>query len=269
MSSKDRRHVYFSVTSDNPFLPDWYIRSLEEDLDPKMARRMIYGEWVDIEQDVVYHQYGPHNYKDSSYEINPLLPIYVSFDFNIGLGKPMSACLSQYDEQTDHFHFYAESVVEGADTMEQMEEMAARGLFDIETEYRITGDASGANKHSSSNKKSDYDIIYEFLSKYRTPYHSRVHFTRCVPASNPPIRFRHNRVNAYCRNALNKTRLFVYDGCKTLDEGMRLTALKKGGNYIEDDSKAYQHVTTALGYNVCWVDKSKDRRKTINTTRIR
>jgi hypothetical protein len=37
--------------------------------------------------------------------------------------------------------------------------------------------------------------------------------------------------------------------------------LKKGGQYIEDDSKDYQHCTTALGYAVCRLGK-KPRRST-------
>jgi hypothetical protein len=42
----------------------------------------------------------------------------------------------------------------------------------------------------------------------------------------------------------------VYKKAATLDEGMRLTKLRPGSQYIEDDSKRYQHITTALGYAV-------------------
>jgi len=71
-----------------------------------------------------------------------------------------------------------------------------------------------------------------------------------VGLSNPPIRTRHNLVNSYCLNANGKRRLFVYEKAKTCDEGLRLTRLKPGGAYIEDDSKHYQHVTTAIGYGI-------------------
>ena len=73
-----------------------------------------------------------------------------------------------------------------------------------------------------------------------------------VPRSNPPIRERHNIVNAYCCNSLKQIRLFVYAKCKTLHEGFNLTALKKGAEYIEDDSKEYQHITTAAGYRITY-----------------
>jgi hypothetical protein len=52
------------------------------------------------------------------------------------------------------------------------------------------------------------------------------------------------------RNAKGEVRLQVYKGCETLDKGFRLTHLKKGGQYLEDDSDFYQHVTTAAGYGI-------------------
>src|SRR5690606_27233976 len=72
-----------------------------------------------------------------------------------------------------------------------------------------------------------------------------------VPASNPPLKTRHNRVNAYLHNDLGEARAFVYKGAPKLDEGFRLTKLKKQATYAEDDSKDYQHITTAAGYGIC------------------
>lgn len=263
------RHVYFSRTSDNKFLPDTYIRQLEENLDEKLARRMIYGEWVEIETDRVYYAYGEHNFRDYSYEVDPLLPIGLCHDFNIGQGKPMSACLVQYDPKNDTFHFFNEAIVEGADTEAILEEMAGRGLLDFDvSEYHIYGDATG-DARSANSKKSNYDIIVSFLSNYRTPLGNRVHFERNVPRANPPVRERHVRVNAYCKNALGNCRLFVYKDAPILHKGMRLTALKKGGLYIEDDSKPYQHVTTALGYCVHRIWKSKNSTSGIRKVQIR
>ena len=28
---------------------------------------------------------------------------------------------------------------------------------------------------------------------------------------------------------------------------------------VEDDSKDYQHITTALGYYICWIDNAKQK----------
>lgn len=235
-------HVYYSRTEQNPFLPKHYIETLRANLDAKRVQRMIYGQWVSIDQDVVYHTYDPaKNFINREYEINPGFPIYVSFDFNIGEGKPMSCVLGQYIN--DSAHFFDQCVVDGARTADIMEELMGRGLFDINTQFIITGDATGRSRNTRSIK-SDYDIITEYISNYKRA----VRFELKVPRGNPPIRTRHNLVNTYCQNSLGQTRLYVYKKADKLNEGLRKTKLKKGGNYIEDDSFECQHITTACGY---------------------
>ena len=235
-------HVYYSVTKDNPFLPKSYVSNLQENLDPKLARRMLYGEWVEINKEVVYYAYQKErNYIDKSYDIHPHLPIRICFDFNIGAGKPMSCTLMQYDGTS--FHFFNQSVIHGARTEDIMEDLEGRGLLTNKHRYIIHGDASGKNK-DTRNKKSDYDIISAYMAKLGLTYEMQ------VPLANPPVRKRHNTVNAYCFNSNNVARLFVYKDAQTVDEGLRLTKLKDGAQYIEDDSKEYQHVTTAVGYGV-------------------
>jgi hypothetical protein len=242
------RHVFYSLTEQNPFLPKEYIDGLKRDLDPRLARRMLGGEWLEIAAEVVYHQYArERNYRDANYEYDHAYPIVISHDFNIGVGKPMSAVSLQKKE--DGFHFAETFIVEGADTEEIMDEMAGRGLFDHPVQYVIHGDQSGRNRDTRS-KKTDYEIIRRFLSNYRTPKGEPVNFVITVPTSNPPVRARHNTVNAHMHNSLGQVRLFVYRGAKDLDEGFRLTKLKKSGLYVEDDSFRFQHVTTAAGYAI-------------------
>jgi phage terminase large subunit len=251
-SDSPTRKVFYSVTTDNPFLDPIYIEQLKKDLDPKNARRYIYGEWIEVDEEVIYSCYKrDRNFKKEVYKINLRWPISIAFDFNIGEGKPMSCVLSQYDPHNDVFHFFEEAVVMGARTEDIMEELASRGLFNFNALYQIHGDASGGS-NSTRSILSDYGIIKKFLENYRPPNSpvGKVRFEFKVPKANPPIRERHNMVNAYCFNEAGQIRLQVYEKCKTLDEGLRLTALKKGGNYIEDDSKHFQHITTAAGYRV-------------------
>ena len=245
---KDTRHVFYSKTSDNPYLPASYVEQLEANLDPKMARRMLYGEWLAIAQDIIYYAYEKdRNFKNEVYQVNPRFPIHLCFDFNIGQGKPMSACLFQKVGNT--FHVFAEVIVQGSRTEDQMEEMAARGYLDYQTNYIINGDATG-KRNDTRSPLSDYDIIKKYLANYRGPGNRALNFEMKVPMSNPPIRTRHNMVNAQFINEKGQVRLYVYKTCPTLDEGLRLTKLKPGAQYLEDDSKAHQHVTTALGYGI-------------------
>ena len=242
-----RRHVYYSKTSDNPYLPESYISQLEENLDPKMARRMIYGEWLPIKGDVIYHQYDEElNRKNEKYVINPKLPIRWCWDFNIGEGKPLSTCFMQFDGQ---FHIYQDIVINGLRTEDMLEEAAGRGLLDHDTEYIIHGDATGKSRDTRS-RHSDYDIIKTWLSNYKTQKGKPIRFRVDVPLSNPKVRHRHNTVNAWLNNEKGQRRVFVYQDAPTVHEGLRLTKLKPGADYIEDDSKHWQHVTTSLGYGL-------------------
>ncbi len=246
----DTRHVYYSVTEDNPFLPVEYVAQLKRDLDPKTARRMLHGEWIEISAEFIYHQYSREpggNYRPHEYQYSHKHPVMLQFDFNIGVGKPMSACASQFID--DEFHFAEDFVVEGADTNDLMSEIEERGLFEMPVKFIIHGDASGKNKDTRS-KVTDYQIIQARMSKYRRKDGTPLTFEIKVPLANPPVRTRHNTMNGYMLNTHGERRLFVYKKAKTLDEGFRLTKLKPGGQYIEDDAPAYQHVTTAAGYGV-------------------
>lgn len=254
-SEEKNRHVYYSVTSDNPFLPTTYIDQLKRDLDPKMAERMLYGKWIEIEDEVVYYAYSrERNFKNEDYQVRKELPVYFSYDFNIGTGKPMSMVFFQIVGDT--FHFFDEIVIEGARTENTLEEAANRGLFDLSTTYFCNGDAAGKHRDTRSNQ-SDYDIIDNFMRRYKRKDGTVLRYERRIPSSNPPIRDRHNIVNAYCLNLNKQVRLYVYKKCVTLDEGFRLVKLRQGSQYIEDDSKFYQHITTAAGYAIHHYNSTK------------
>lgn len=258
-TKSDTRHIYFSLTEQNPFLPRTYIEQLKKDLPPKEAERMLYGKWIEVDRERIYYAYNQElNFKSKAYTVRNDLPVSISFDFNIGIGKPMSCCLSQYDIKKDEFHFFDEVIVHGFRTLDTLDEMSARGIFELPVAFEIHGDATGGAR-STNSQWSNYEIIENFLSNYRTKVGLKLNYRLSVPKSNPPIKERHNIVNAYCSNALGEQRLFVYEKCKTINEGMKLTTLKKGADYIEDDGPQhpYQHVTTALGYRISFTSKNK------------
>jgi hypothetical protein len=257
---KPTRKVFYSVTTDNPYLDPIYIQQLQQDLSPQEADRYLRGKWVDIDHENIYAAYKKdRNFKSQSYEINKQLPIHMCFDFNIGTGKPMSSCVFQYFNQT--FHVFDEAVVHGARTLDIMEEWFERGLFYPGVEIIIHGDAAG-NHRDTRSTQSDYDQIKKYLAQI-----PGLRFKIEVPLANPPIRQRHNRINSHCINELGQVRLYLYEKCKVLDEGLRLTAFKKGANMVEDDSFYAQHITTALGYGVTYVtNKSKT---TVTSQKVR
>ena len=237
------RHVYYSVTTDNKFLGEEYINGLLSSLDEKTAQRMVYGQWFDFETDVVYHAYDREfNFKNEPYKVKPALPIYLCFDFNIGLGKPLSVALLQYDQGI--CHVFNEVVVDGQDTNDAMNELFNRGLLSLNNQYIVNGDASGRSKDTRS-KRTDYEIIENFLIEKKVAYKMD------VPRSNPLVRDRHNQANGLICNSKGERRLFVYKDAPTADQGFTSTKLKKGSQYLEDDSDRWQHISTAITYSLC------------------
>lgn len=253
-SKSPRVKTFYSKTHDNPYLPPSYVQGLLERLDPKMAQRMVYGLWVEIDQERVYYAYdSDHNFRKYKYKVVDGLPIRLHFDFNIGEGKPLSMVMSQFHQRAPNdmgeWHFFDEVIVDGQRTLDCMEEAASRGLFDLGTNFIVHGDATGRHRDTRS-KVSDYDIIEKFLANFRNRKGEPIRFKTQVRKDNPPLRERHNTSNGYMLSASGQRRLFVYEGCETLDEGFRLTALKKGGQYLEDDTDRFQHCTTAATYGV-------------------
>jgi len=243
--ASESRRVFYSTTEDNPFLPKWYIESLKKTLDPKMAQRMLYGKWVEISKENVYYAYEQARNFRESYQISPAHPIHIAHDFNVGHQKPMSTALGQ--RINGIWHWFKAYHVEGARTLNIMEEMANDGVFEHRTKFIINGDATGRSRDTRSIK-TDYDIIEEFLANYKTKDGRRLDYEIDVPRSNPPVRTRHNMINAGFINASGRVTMYVYD--KWIDKGFRLTAFQKGSIHLEDDSLPEQHVTTAIGYAV-------------------
>ena len=240
------RKVFYSLTEQNPFLPKWYIQNLKEDLDPQMAKRMLQGQWISIQGQTPYYAYDTNKQflKDKEYIFNYNYPVDLMHDFNIGEGKPMSAAIGQNINGV--FHIAKDFVIEGFNTSEIIDEIIQTGLLNEARQVRIFGDCNGSNKDTRGNK-SDYEIIIKALENYEKRKYS---IKKEIPRSNPPIRTRQNNVNSYCLNDLGNIRLYIYKDAAVVDEGLRLTKLKKGSTYQEDDSDYFQHVVTAVGYYV-------------------
>lgn len=254
MFHKGTRHVLYSLTVHNRFLPKTYIGRLMETYDAKMILRLLKGQWIYIKTDVVYYEYDSQkHYRLRNTKPHTKLPIRISFDFNIGVGKPMSSVSLQFHPKNKKFIFLDEVVVEGSRTSDQMDEWAAKGTFDLphNPQIIIHGDETG--KHNDTRSvDSDYDIIKKFLANYRRKDGARLEFDFQIPTKNPPIRSRHNIMNGQLCDATGKIHVQIDKRCETLDEGFSKTKLKEKGKFIEDDSALcpYQHITTAASYAV-------------------
>ena len=239
------RHVYYSRTADNPFLPESYVNQLKEDMTPKEALRFLEGQWVDLETATIYYNYShQRNFLETPWQVLRDRPICWSHDWNIGQNKPMSSILFQVDDD-GVFHFFDEIVIEGVRTHDVCDELDARPHLFNGCHLVIMGDATGKNRDTRSNK-TDFQIVEHWAQNNKR----NMKVTLAVPTKNPPIRERHTLVNSHWLNDNGKIRAYIHSPCKRADEGMMMTKFKKGADLVEDDSFENQHITTSLGYGI-------------------
>jgi hypothetical protein len=230
--------------TDNPWFPEVLEEERLEDLhryDKHMYAHVWLGHCIERTGLEIYYAFEDKLHVSDSVKYNPALPIRWSHDFNIGEGKPMSSCLGQIVEAPGpdgkprkELHIFDELILETADTNEAAEEMLGRyGCKNV----IVYGDASGKARDTRS-KKTDYAILSE-----------RGFTVQRVPAANPPIRERHNAVNALLKNAAGDVRVKIHPRCKTLIKGLKTVKLKPGAQYLEEETYS-QHCTTAFGYMV-------------------
>jgi len=251
-------HTYYSLTEQNPFLPSWYHASLRKKYDAKMIRRMLYGEWLYINTDVIYYCYDPVKHLAPNLEIKKNLPIRLSFDFNISKGKPMSSCMLQFNPKARNqsikdkrFTFFEEVAVEGARTLTAMEEWAGKGVFDLPHNPKIIihGDQTGT-KSDSRGVQSDYDIIEKFIANYERKDEDPIEYEIDLPTVNPHQRIRHNISNGQLENADNEISVVIDEKCYFIDAGFSNTRLAENSKYTEDQTTEGQDMSTAATYAI-------------------
>ena len=244
-------HVYYSYTAENPFLPPSYYEQKLREMSEQMVKRWLFGQWISIGGGGIYYQYDENIHRvNHDYVIDPTLPVDINWDFNTAKDKPMSAAISQRD-RTGMEHFFDEVVMQG-NTHQLMNEIVDRGILDIQcTEINIYGDAAGWARHASSNNYCDYDIIRRVLDHHITKDKRPLEYNIKVPKKNPLVKQRHNTVNMLLKNGVGEVNIKVYPKCKMLHKGFKLTKLKDSATYTEDDTKPWQHITTAAGYGLC------------------
>jgi hypothetical protein len=236
---------HHSTYRDNPYLDAEYTQVLaglakSSDLYYTVYEKGLWGRLAGT----IYYSYGAHNIApDLDYADG--VPILWGHDFNIGEGKPMSSVICQRatvrddpedpKKSRDVLHVLDEIILDGTDTHDAVAEFRNRrpGQRDV----IIYGDAAGRARDTRS-KTTDYQIIAD------------AGFPRQdVPRANPPVRERHNQMNAMLKAADGTVSLFIHPRCKTLLRGLETVKLKPGAQYVETETRE-QHVTTALGYLV-------------------
>lgn len=225
--------------------PDYYAR-LESSYDPKFYKQEVLGEYINSSADRVYHCFSQkvHVVK---HEYDRRLPLLWALDFNV---SPMSSVVVQ--QRGEKLVVIDEIVLSRATTQEACEEFANRYRGHA-GRIEIFGDSSGHNDHTVSN--TDYQVVRSSLRNFGF---TQVSFN--VPAKNPLVLSRIQKVNAMLANSLGQVRLEIDPRCKELIKDMEQVLFKPDSGIIDKfrDLKR-THTSDALGYLVWHLFGEKQR----------
>jgi len=228
----DSKHLVHGKTTDNPYLPDSYVKLLEENYDATMLKAYRDGQFVNISALSTYHSFErSKNVKKCEYDRSQ--PVRVGLDFN---NDPMCCILfNTYKTEPKVKIFDAISLSHQG----QGDLLSARMCAVIKDKYPnhqyiVYPDASGFQRHTSA-MYSDIDIV--------NPSGFQVN----VRKSNPPVV---NRVNSV--NKMLEGNIIIDPRCKALIQDLEKVTNKQGTRDIDKSNKLLTHMTDALGYAIEW-----------------
>ena len=216
-NSEDKKLIK-GKTYDNPFLPEDYIKSLEDSYSSEQINAYLNGEFVNLTSGNVYNEFD-RDKVHSDREVKTSDILHVGMDFNI---TKMNAVIHVID-----------GVIKTAvDEIANSYDTYSVGQLLVEKypnqKIIIYPDASGNSRSTSG--KSDHQILREFG------------FQIIAPAKNPAVRDRVNAVNKILRDGNYKVNTHR---CSNYTEALEKQSYKNGE---PDKSSGFDHITEAGGY---------------------
>ena len=226
----DDKLLVFGKTTDNVYLPDNYLRLLEDNYDTNLLKAYRDGNFINIQQGSTYH--FDRDTCVGKVEYDRSKPIHVGWDFNT---DPEVVCLSQIYEQQPQkirvFDCIALSHRGSGDLLTQRMVNEIKQKYP-NSEYIAYPDATGRSSKTSA-MYSDIDIIYRGGFKIR------------AGKTNPRVIDRVNAVNKALEGNVR-----IDPRAKTLIEDLEKTVNKEGTREIDKSNKLYSHASDAFGYFV-------------------
>lgn len=185
----------------------------------------------------IYEDFSDDNKTDEA--IQPHEQLCWSHDQNY---TPLSSCISVI--RGNDLYILDEIVLISAVSRQSAQEFVEKYRDHKNKKLRLFGDPAGkaGEKHGHA---SDYTEIMDVLRD------NGWSFTNEVARSHPAIKDRQNAVRAKIKTASGDVSLYVNP--KTAPwcyKGLQTVQLQKGSTFQEDQTNQYQHITTAIGYQV-------------------
>lgn len=245
-NKQENCRLIIAPSSDNTFLPEHYIKSMQEDYDPEYYRINVLGEHGDYTSGLVVKYFSDsENIRKIPYDCNKTL--YLTCDFNV---DPMCWVLAHIED--NKIFFFDEIIIENTTTQQTIDEFI-RKYPEHKGEIVINGDASGDNR-SAQSEFTNYMIMKRSLENYGyKPKFKLKNF-------NPPILNRIQAFNAKVCNSCGDRNLFIDNRCKKLLYNIYNLSFKEGSSIVnipslkqianEHDLKFLEHPFDAASYLV-------------------
>ena len=213
-------------TKDNPFLPESFIESLEENYPPQLIKAYLLGQWVNLTSGQVYDRFSrEHHVINNKPDIEHQV-LRIGIDFNVMntnavIGIKQGNKLIIFDE-----------ISKQNDTDALAQEITRRYPHN---RILVYPDASGSQRSTINASKTDIAILESYG------------FSSMALKSNPFIKDRVATVNALLQNGKGERRLEIHASCSRLIECLELQSYdEKTGD--PDKQNGYDHHNDALGY---------------------
>jgi hypothetical protein len=226
------RLINASTYSNEKNLPSGYIESLKNSYPQQMLSAYLNGEFVNLTQGCVYHDFDRDlNRSSCTHENNE--PVHIGMDFNVG---KMAASVHIIRENNPH----AIDEFEGyLDTPAIIEAIRSRYWRNGRTcSIMVYPDASGASRSSVNASESDLALLRQ------------AGFTVLANNRNPFIKDRVAAMNKMiCCNGIR--RYFVnIDRCPHLVETLEKQSYDKNG--VPDKTSGFDHMGDGAGYFIAY-----------------
>jgi hypothetical protein len=229
----------YSWRSESVLPPD-IIAEARRNLDEETYEREYGGRFI-VSGNVAYYCFSKDNIllKDMGY--NPNLPLDLSFDFNV---EPSVCVIGQTYPDGNTFVLDEEVILKSGNTLELIQRLARRYKPVQPLAFRVFGDLTGLNRHTSQTEGNDYDIIGNVL-RHQFP---AAYIKMPVGKTNPLETNRLITVNSRLKSHAGQRRLFIAPRCKYLLRDLEFVRLLPDGRLDKKSDPSVTHISDALGY---------------------
>jgi len=230
-AKNDPNWAFYHYTSyDNPFLDKNEIDEAKKQMDELSFRQEYLAEYVDLNDKPFLYTYSEKKHLKGTFTPNPMLDLWISFDFNV---NPMSCILAQsLDLMT--LTIFDEIQINNAGTKDLCDKVIAKypGFF-----YIVTGDASGSSRTTTSGASiTDWKIIMN---------------TFMISALQKKVRKANlglNESQTLCNSVLQNANVRITEDCPNLSYDLGHAMLDENGKLAKEMSQTGLHLFDCFRY---------------------